>query len=140
MELQQFAVIERTMRSFEELSPGKVDLAMSLLTSQQTQRRSTESLIVFLANKAAELRRSKELGLAALGLEVFAPLANLLGLGRIKDEIEDSAFALTHPMERQELRELLGGGEALVNEAVDELRKALETGPAMEGRAKHSPT
>ena len=109
---------------------------MSLLTSQQTQRRSTESLIVFLANKAAELRLTTDQRLGALGLEVFAPLANLLGLGRIKDEIEDGAFRMGHPEERRELRELLGGGEVLVNEAVEELQKALETRPAMEGGAK----
>ena len=134
VELQQFITIEQTLRTLGVLSPGKVDLAMSLLTAQQTQSRSTESLIVFLANKAAELRLvSLRPGpdaqqRAAVGVSVFAALANLLGVGRIKDEIEDAAFAIMHPEERNELRELLTGpeGETLVNSAVQELQETLQ--------------
>lgn len=155
VELQQFVAIERTLRSSGDLSPGKVDLAMSLFTAQQSQSRSTESLIVFLANKAAELRlfsmrgaqaQKERVHRAMLGTDVYAALANLLGLGRIKDELEDAAFEILHPEERQELRELLGGpeGEALVNSAVRELQKALENGKRLKdlsalrvsGRAK----
>eukprot|EP00435_Cladocopium_sp_Y103_P066773 s502_g29.t1 len=90
VELQQFVAIERTLRSSGDLSPGKVDLAMSLFTAQQSQSRSTESLIVFLANKAAELRlfsmrgaqsQKERVHRAMLGTDVYAALANLLGLG-----------------------------------------------------------
>eukprot|EP00438_Fugacium_kawagutii_P000240 Skav212285 [mRNA] locus=scaffold732:410399:411904:- [translate_table: standard] len=153
VELQQFLAIERTLRSSGTLSPGKVDLAMSLFTAQKTQSRSTESLIVFLANKAAELRLLSLKGVdgdathrAVLGTDVFAALANLLGLGRIKDELEDAAFEILHPQERHELRQLLGGpeGEALVNSAVGELQEALSQGERLKdlsalrvsGRAK----
>eukprot|EP00435_Cladocopium_sp_Y103_P065394 s502_g27.t1 len=67
-------------------------------------------------------------------------------LNSIKDELEDAAFEILHPEERQELRELLGGpeGEALVNNAVRELQEALENGKRLKdlsalrvsGRAK----
>lgn len=153
VELQQFAAIELTLRSSGDLSPGKVDLAMSLFTAQKAQSRSTESLIVFLANQAAELRllsmakKGPEAAQRAiLGTKVYAALANLLGLGRIKDELEDAAFEILHPEERRDLRQLLGGpeGEALVNSAVHELQEALENGQRLKdlsalrvsGRAK----
>jgi len=132
VELQQFAAIELTLLSSGDLSPGKVDLAMSLFTAQKAQSRSTESLIVFLANQAAELRLlsggPEAAQRAILGTKVYAALANLLGLGRIKDELEDAAFEILHPEERRDLRQLLGGpeGEALVNSAVRELQEALE--------------
>ncbi|CAK9072422.1 unnamed protein product [Durusdinium trenchii] len=144
VELQQFVAIERTLRTFESLTPGKVDLAMSLLTAQQAQSRSTESLIVFLANKSAELRvrsflapgtggaHAEEVDArrAELGTAVFAALANLLGLGRIKDEIEDASFAILQPAQRSELRRRLAGpaGEARVTCAVSELQEALQKG------------
>ncbi|CAE7278893.1 RSH3, partial [Symbiodinium necroappetens] len=63
----------------------------------------------------------------------------------IKDELEDAAFAITHPEERAELRALLGErqGEMLVNTATRELQEALEASQFRElsslrvsGRAK----
>jgi len=146
VELQQLAAIERTIRASSVssgtgmLSQGQVDLAMSLMTAPTSQRTS-ESLILFLAHKAAELWLASRTGSssepspdtslllsAAMGTEVFAALANLLGLGRIKDELEDAAFAITHAKERTELQALLGGpeGEALVTGAAEELQDALE--------------
>eukprot|EP00913_Durusdinium_trenchii_P002196 g2028.t1 len=144
VELQQFVAIERTLRTFESLTPGKVDLAMSLLTAQQAQSRSTESLIVFLANKSAELRvrsflapgtggaHAEEVDArrAELGTAVFAALANLLGLGRTQVVIEDASFAILQPAQRSELRRRLAGpaGEARVTCAVSELQEALQKG------------
>ncbi|CAE8608429.1 unnamed protein product, partial [Polarella glacialis] len=153
VDLQQLAAIERTVRTTPRegdpasreavLSPGQVDLAMALLTAQKTQGKSSESLILFLAHKAAELRLfSLAIGTglifqgedledlqlsAAMGTDVFAPLANLLGLGRIKDELEDGAFAITHAEDRSALRALLArDGEGLMLGAAEELRQALE--------------
>ena len=55
-------------RSSEKL---QVDLAMSLFTAQQSQSRSTESLIVFLANK--------------VGIEAMGPTGFLEGPGSMGD-------------------------------------------------------
>lgn len=165
VELQQLATITRTFeaeaRESGGLSPGQADLVQTLLTAQRTQSSSSETLIIFLAKKAAQLRHfafrlggarrgsdsasPEHLVAAALGTEVFGSLANLLGLGRIKDELEDAAFAISHPEERAELRVLLGErqGEMLVNTATRELQEALEASQLKElsslrvsGRAK----
>lgn len=64
---------------------------------------------------------------AAMATELYSPLANLMGLGKIKDELEDAAFEVRIPEERAELRELLAGsaGEARLLAAADELQAAL---------------
>ncbi|CAE7298578.1 unnamed protein product, partial [Symbiodinium necroappetens] len=102
VELQQLATITRTFeaeaRESGRLSPGQADLVQTLLTAQRTQSSSSETLIIFLAKKAAQLRQiafrlsgarrgsnsasPEHLVAAALGTEVFGSLANLLGLGR----------------------------------------------------------
>jgi len=65
----------------------------------------------------------------ALATEVFVPLADLMGLGKIKDEIEDACFELTHGSDRAQLLAALtgeGGGEDLLRLAIADLRRALE--------------
>lgn len=159
VELQQFASIEGVLRKaaakvqFEErgiaasdvgcwprLSPGQVDLGLSLFTAQQSQSGSSESLILFLAHKAAALRQSVarprqrsgrdfELMLSAsMATDLFSPLADLLGLGKIKDELEDAAFALTHEQDRDQLNAALKSevGDNLLYLAGVELQEALE--------------
>lgn len=145
VELQQMFLIERTIRAFSavrdgssEISAGQADLALSLFTGQKMQM-TYRSLLLFLMLKASEIRLASVLGVAsapskslllsvALAFQVFAPLANLLGLGRVKDELEDAAFAILHPDERAKLRSWLGDDRNgdLANGAALKLEQALE--------------
>jgi len=64
----------------------------------------------------------------ALALQVYAPLADLLGLGVVKDQLEDGAFAILNPAERAKVRGRLGDyrSEDLANGAAQKLEQALE--------------
>jgi len=171
VELQQLASIESLLRNAvtkrrsevtlagddathvrPSLPPGLADLGITLFTSHWKQSGSAESLILFFAQKASELRQgveeeqpmlspttvtidvgpspSSSHGVAvALATEVFVPLADLMGLWKIKNEIEDACFALTHATDRSQLLVALtekGGGEGLLRLVIADLRRALD--------------
>jgi GTP pyrophosphokinase len=92
----------------------------------------------------AESRRAPEAGIAHETLEVLAPLANRLGLGQLKWELEDLAFRFLEPdlyksIARQ-LEERRVEREGFVRAAVERLREDLRAqGIAAEvtGRPKH---
>jgi GTP pyrophosphokinase len=77
--------------------------------------------------------------------EIYAPLANRLGISWMKVELEDLSFRYTHPREFQEITEALGSTrkerERFIEEVVDVIRKKLR-GTSLElasvtGRPKH---
>jgi GTP pyrophosphokinase len=53
------------------------------------------------------VRKDKQKRIALESVEVYAPLADRLGIGRLKGEIEDSAFPYAFPKEEEEARKLL---------------------------------
>jgi GTP pyrophosphokinase len=92
----------------------------------------------------AETKQPPETGIARETLEVLAPLANRLGLGQLKWELEDLAFRFLQPevyrnIARQ-LEERRTERESFVRDAVERLRQALlAEGVRAEvtGRPKH---
>ncbi|MEW5852298.1 MAG: bifunctional (p)ppGpp synthetase/guanosine-3',5'-bis(diphosphate) 3'-pyrophosphohydrolase [Myxococcota bacterium] len=78
-------------------------------------------------------------------LEIYAPLANRLGISWVKIELEDLAFRYTHPREYQEISDALGSTkkerEKFIEEVVDIIRKKLKgtslEGAEVTGRPKH---
>lgn len=56
---------------------------------------------------AAAAREARRLRFAAEALDIWAPLANRLGVWSLKAELEDRAFRALHPAEYHELRERL---------------------------------
>jgi GTP pyrophosphokinase len=82
--------------------------------------------------------------LAHEALDVFAPLANRLGIWQFKSELEDAAFAVLEPDNHTRLSELLAQGSegrgAFVAQVVHELGVALDRAgiePKVAGRPKH---
>ena len=76
--------------------------------------------------------------------EIFAPLANRLGVWQIKWELEDLAFRYLQPEKYREIAELLASKresrEKYIQEATDTLRehlKAADIRAEVTGRAKH---
>ena len=78
-------------------------------------------------------------------LEIYAPLANRLGIGKLKWELEDLAFKVLHPQEFRDISQQLASKrserEARLNNTVELLRQQLSeaglTQIDVNGRPKH---
>ena len=71
------------------------------------------------------LRPEKQQRIARETLEVYAPLAHRLGMGKLRGELEDLAFRYTDPFQytqlTDEVESLRGEGEAFLHRIVDTL-------------------
>ncbi len=76
------------------------------------------------------VRPEKQRRIALETLEVYAPLANRLSMGRLKGRLEDGAFKFAYPKEYEEVKKLFltkkGVEEKYLFEVRDELVKKLE--------------
>ena len=98
-----------------------------------------QSLRYFAASKT-EVSES----MARESLQVFAPLANRLGIWQIKWEMEDLSFRFLEPQTYKETARLLDEKRALREDYVEQLREQLQTDLAkqgikaeVQGRPKH---
>jgi guanosine-3',5'-bis(diphosphate) 3'-pyrophosphohydrolase len=92
----------------------------------------------------AALPLDKQTRIARQTMEIYAPLAERLGIWQMKWELEDLAFKALEPVRYRELARLLDtrrqGREAFIRQAIEELRPALlEAGikADIQGRPKH---
>ncbi|MFN8655981.1 MAG: bifunctional (p)ppGpp synthetase/guanosine-3',5'-bis(diphosphate) 3'-pyrophosphohydrolase [Candidatus Obscuribacterales bacterium] len=90
------------------------------------------------------MKPTKQAEIAQETLEIYAPLANRFGLGRIKWELEDLSLRYLHPDEFTNIEELVAhtraDREALINEVVEKLHTELEAKnirAEIFGRPKH---
>jgi GTP pyrophosphokinase len=136
-----------TLRANESSSGGQLETLRRMTLAMASDIRV---VLIRLASRLqslrwhAEARRAPEAGIAHETLEVLAPLANRLGLGQLKWELEDLAFRFLEPdlyksIARQ-LEERRVEREGFVRAAVGRLREELRAqGVAAEvtGRPKH---
>jgi guanosine-3',5'-bis(diphosphate) 3'-pyrophosphohydrolase len=92
----------------------------------------------------APLTREKQRRIATETLEIYAPLANRLGVQEVKWELEDLSFKALHPGPYREIANLVenrrGERQALINEVTESLRtklKELGIKADVDGRPKH---
>jgi guanosine-3',5'-bis(diphosphate) 3'-pyrophosphohydrolase len=92
----------------------------------------------------AALPPEKQLRIARQTLEIYAPLAERLGIWQVKWELEDLSFKVIEPARFRELAKLLDtrrkGRESYIERAIDELRPRLEAAGIeadLQGRPKH---
>ncbi len=89
-------------------------------------------VLIKLADRAHNIKTLGSLGADAQGriaretLDIFAPLANRLGIGWMKDELESSAFMYLMPDEHEALRAELASGQNLRDVYVKKVRVLLE--------------
>ena len=79
----------------------------------------------------SHVREEKQRRIALEAIEVYAPLADRFGIGKMKGEIEDAAFPFAYPKEyatmEKILRERSEGLQASLANVYKELREQLET-------------
>jgi len=92
----------------------------------------------------AALPLEKRVRIARQTVEIYAPLAERLGIWQIKWELEDLAFKILEPVRFRELAKLLDtrrkGRESYIERAITELRPRLEAADIqadLQGRPKH---
>ena len=107
-------------------------------------------LLIKLADRLHNMRTigslapEKQRAIATETLEIYAPLANRLGVQEIKWELEDLSFKTLHPGPYREIANLVetrrGERQRLIEEVTDALRtklKELGIKADVEGRPKH---
>src|SRR3954470_6487409 len=90
------------------------------------------------------LKTEKQQRIARQTMEIYAPLAERLGIWQIKWELEDLSFKALEPESYRELAKLLDtrrkGRESYIERAIEELRPRLEAAgikAELQGRPKH---
>jgi GTP pyrophosphokinase len=64
--------------------------------------------------------------IAIESIEVYAPLANRLGMGKLKGEIEDAAFPYAYPKEYVQIEEIIKDKKEPYQKYLSEIKKELE--------------
>ncbi len=79
------------------------------------------------------MRPDKRRRIARETLEIYAPIANRLGMNRMRLELEDLGFAALHPMRYRVLRESLRRARGNRKEIVGKIQEAIQARLAQEG-------
>jgi len=72
------------------------------------------------------LPEEKRKRIAMESIEVYAPLANRLGMAKIKGEIEDAAFPHAYPKEHKEMEEIMKNRKGPYKKYITEIQNELE--------------
>jgi guanosine-3',5'-bis(diphosphate) 3'-pyrophosphohydrolase len=119
-----------------ESEPYETTQAENLRKMLVASARDVRVLLVKLADRTHNIRtlqhlpEDKRARIAAETLDLYAPLANRLGINWIKQELEDQSFHILHPAEYEEIRERLSlqklEREGYVKEVTGLISKRLE--------------
>jgi len=72
------------------------------------------------------VREDKRKRIALESIEVYAPLANRLGMGKLKGEIEDAAFPYAYPKEYAQIEEIVKEKKDIYQKHLAEVKEELE--------------
>ncbi len=101
---------------------GHVRHAESLRKLFMATAKDARVIIIKLADRLHNLRTlefmssQKQERIAQESIEIYAPLADRLGMGKLKGEIEDAAFPFAFPNEYKEIKKLTDGKREKINE------------------------
>ncbi|KKS99425.1 MAG: GTP diphosphokinase [Candidatus Nomurabacteria bacterium GW2011_GWA2_43_15] len=72
------------------------------------------------------VREDKRARIAIESIEIYAPLANRLGMGKLKGELEDAAFPFAYPKEYAQVEEIIKEKKDLYQKNLEKVREELE--------------
>lgn len=72
------------------------------------------------------LPRNKQLRIARESLEIYAPIANRLGMGTMKGQLEDLSFKFMYPKEYEKITRLVEARYPKLNESMGKTKRVLE--------------
>jgi guanosine-3',5'-bis(diphosphate) 3'-pyrophosphohydrolase len=90
-------------------------------------------VLVKLADRLHNMRTlqylpdDKRIAIAKETMEIYAPIANRLGIGRVKNELEDLSFRYLHPREFEDLQESVNEKLSVSGNLVDRIKDTLQT-------------
>jgi RelA/SpoT family (p)ppGpp synthetase len=133
-----------------ELQPDQSKQAENFRKLVVAMSRDIRVLVVKLADRLHNMRTLKVLSaakrrrIARETLEIYAPIAQRLGINDIRIEFEDLGFATMHPMRYQRMRQALKAARGHRKEIVEDIKSSIEIRLAKElisaevtGREKH---
>src|SRR5438874_8521720 len=88
-------------------------------------------VLVKLADRLHNMRtlqflpEERRLSIATETMEIYAPIANRLGMGRLKNELEDLSFRYLHPREHEELHRAMTEKLAVSGDLVGRIKETL---------------
>ena len=131
----------------DESSPEQVERLRRMLLSMVDDVRAVLIKLAFRVQRLRQLKlapESEQLEVARESLDIFAPIANRLGIGQLKWELEDLAFRYLEPDTYKRIAKSLDGKieerEQFIHEVVDKIKEiASKEGINAEiyGRPKH---
>ncbi len=131
----------------DESSPEQVERLRRMLLSMVDDVRAVLIKLAFRVQRLRQLKlapESEQLEVAQESLDIFAPIANRLGIGQLKWELEDLAFRYLEPDTYKRIAKSLDGKieerEQFIHEVVDKIKEiASKEGITAEiyGRPKH---
>ena len=131
----------------DESSPEQVERLRRMLLSMVDDVRAVLIKLAFRVQRLRQLKlapESEQQEIAQESLDIFAPIANRLGIGQLKWELEDLAFRYLEPDTYKRIAKSLDGKieerEQFIHEVVDKIKEiASKEGISADiyGRPKH---
>ncbi|MEN9582438.1 MAG: hypothetical protein RL641_392 [Candidatus Parcubacteria bacterium] len=89
-------------------------------------------LMIKLADRLHNLQtlqyvpKEKQKRIALESIEIYAPLAHRLGIGKLKGELEDAAFPFAYPKEYEEIEKFMEGKKEVSEQHIASVQSSLE--------------